>query len=267
MKHLTIFILFTLPLLSATAQEKKKRPIGYSDTPQQPHSKWKVHDIDRPRPKVVEPGKTAAHPPADAIVLFDGTDLEAWAGTKDPEPKWKIENGYVEVTPTGDIKTKQAFGDMQLHIEWASPSPPQDDSQHRGNSGIFIMDRYEVQVLDCFNNKTYADGQAGGVYGQYPPLVNACRRPGEWQTYDIIFKAPRFKDGEVAQPAYITVVHNGVVTLNNARILGGTTHKKIAPYKEHPPKAPIRLQDHKDKQKVRYRNIWVRELGLHDGQE
>jgi biopolymer transport protein ExbD len=207
---------------------------------------------------VVTPGKANHEPPADAVVLFDGTNLDSFIGKEGKKPAWKVEDGYMEMTPTGDLWTKQEFGDMQLHIEWASPSPPQSNSQHRGNSGIFLMNRYEIQVLDCYNNKTYADGHAGGIYGQYPPLVNASRKPGEWQTYDIIFTAPRFKAGEVETPAYVTVIHNGVVVQNHSALLGETTHKKVGQYKEHPAKGAIRLQDHNDKQPVRYRNIWVR---------
>ena len=257
------------------AEDEKPQPVGYSDTPKLPHADWKVHDIDRPRPKVVTPGKTNSNAPADAIVLFDGTDLSKWHGEKETindegkkrrtkdknEPaKWKVVDGYMQVTPTGNIYTKESFGDCQLHIEWRSPVPTQSSSQKRGNSGIFIMDRYEIQVLDCFENKTYADGQAGGIYGQYPPLVNASRKPGEWQTYDIIFKAPRFtKDGKLESPATVTVIHNGVVVQNHSAIIGATTHKAVAKYTPHG-KAPIRLQDHNDEQEVRYRNIWIRPL-------
>ena len=222
------------------AQEEKPEPEGYRDTPKLPHADYKVHDIDRPRPKVVAPGKTPADPPADAIVLFDGTDLSKWHGEKetvddkgkkkrvadkDEPAKWKVTDGYVQVTPTGNIYTKEAFGDCQLHIEWRSPTPVQSNSQKRGNSGVFIMDRYEVQVLDCHENKTYADGQAGSIYGQYPPLVNAARKPGEWQTYDIIFKAPRYRDGKMKNPARVTVLHNGVLVQNNTKILGPSVHK------------------------------------------
>ena len=246
--------------LSPLTGAEKVHPTGYTDTPKLPHSDYKVHDDDRPRPKVVTPGKASHEPPEDAVVLFDGKNLDSFIGKEGKKPAWKVEDGYMEMTPTGDLWTKQEFGDMQLHIEWASPSPPQSNSQHRGNSGIFLMNRYEIQVLDCYNNKTYADGHAGGIYGQYPPLVNASRKPGEWQTYDIIFTAPRFKAGKVETPAYVTVIHNGVVVQNHSAVLGETTHKKVAQYKEHPAKGPIRLQDHNDKQPVRYRNIWVRSI-------
>ena len=277
MKTLTLTFLGAdaLSLPVANAEEGKKEPTGYSDTPKLPHVDWKVHDIDRPRPEIVTPGKTAAQPPSDAIVLFDGTDLSKWHGEKETvnekgkkrrtkdtneSAKWKVQDGYFQVTSTGNIYTNESFGDCQLHIEWRAPSPVQSNSQKRGNSGIFLMNRYEIQVLDCFENLTYADGQAGGVYGQYPPLVNASRKPGEWQTYDIIFRAPRFKDGKLVSPATVTIIHNGVLVQNNTELLGGTTHKRVAKYASHPDKAPIRLQDHNDNQEVRYRNIWIRPL-------
>ena len=260
----------------AQAEDEKVHPIGYDDTPTLPDSKWKVHDIDRPHPVVVTPGKTASDAPSDAIILFDGKDLSQWYGEKeiasddgkkkrrvadkDTAARWKVADGHMEVTPTGNIYTKESFGDCQLHIEWQSPAEPKSNSQHRGNSGIFLMNRYEVQVLDCHNNPTYADGHAGAVYGQNPPLVNATRKPGEWQTYDIIFRAPRFKDGKLESPATVTVLLNGVLVQHGFEILGGTTHRKVATYSAHAAKAPIRLQDHNDDQAVRYRNIWIRPL-------
>lgn len=261
--------------MTISSAEEKVYPVGYSDTPRLPNSEWKVHDIDRPRPEVVTPGKTAADAPSDAIVLFDGTSLASWYGekeTKDAEGKtrrtpdkesparWKVENGYVEMTPTGNIYTREEFGDCQLHVEWRSPAEPQSNSQHRGNSGIFLMDRYEIQVLDCYENKTYADGQAGASYGQNPPLVNATRKPGEWQSYDIIFRAPRFKDGKLVSPATVTILLNGVLVQNHFELLGATTHRKVAKYSPHPDKGRLRLQDHNDNQPVRFRNIWIRPL-------
>ncbi len=243
----------------AAEAAEKVYPTGYTDTPKLPHAPWRVHDDERPRPVVVTPGATNDAPPADAIVLFNGKNLDAWTGDKDKPAQWKVENGYLEVTNTGNIYTKQPFGSMQLHIEWMSPTPPRSNSQHRGNSGIFIADRYEIQVLDCFDNKTYADGQAGAIYGQYPPLVNAARKPGEWQTYEIVFIAPKFEGEKLVSPAYATVFHNGVLVQHHTELLGGTSHRKVGTYKAHG-KAPIRLQDHNDKQQVRYRNIWVREL-------
>lgn len=208
--------------------------------------------IKWPEPPVVTPGKTNADPPSDAIVLFDGKDLSAWEGGE----KWKVEDG-VATAQGGDIKTKQSFGDCQLHIEWSAPTPPTGSSQGRGNSGVYLMDRYELQVLDSYDNETYFDGQASAIYKQTPPMVNAMRPPGEWNTYDIIWTAPRFKkDGSLKSPAYITVVHNGVLTLNHFAVQGNTPFDSPPKYEKHG-KLPIHLQDHGNP--VRYRNIWIRE--------
>jgi hypothetical protein len=213
-------------------------------------------------PPVVDPGP-AGPPlpaPADAVVLFDGKDLSKWETAKGEPAKWKVENGYAEVTKGGGgIRTRQGFGDCQLHVEWASPEVVAGSSQGRGNSGVFLMDIYEVQVLDCFQNKTYADGMTASLYGQYPPLVNACRKPGEWQTYDIVFHAPRFdKEGNLLRPARFTVFHNGLLVQDNEELTGPTVHKARPPYAAHADKLPISLQDHGNP--VRFRNIWVREL-------
>jgi hypothetical protein len=209
--------------------------------------------IKWPEPPVVTPGKSNADPPSDAVVLFDGKDLSAWEGGE----KWKIENGEA-VVQGGDIKTKQSFGDCQLHIEWSAPVPATGSSQGRGNSGVFLADRYEVQILDSYENQTYFDGQASAIYKQTPPMVNAMRPPGEWNTYDIIFTMPRFKEnGELEKPAYITVVHNGIVTLNHFEIQGHTPFNEPPKYTQHG-EAPIHLQDHGNP--VRFRNIWIREL-------
>jgi len=253
-------LLLALPALQATAQDKAPPPRGYTDTPKLPHVDWKVHDLDRPAPKVVQPGLKPTQPPADATILFDGTDLSNFVGPKGGKPGWKVEDGYVEVIKGGDIYTKESFGSCQLHVEWRSPIPVQSSSQKRGNSGIFLMGMYEVQVLDCFENPTYADGMAGSIYGQYPPLVNAVQKPGDWNTYDIIFNAPTFKDGKVVKKATATVLLNGVLVQNNVELLGQTRHKKVATYKPHADKAPIKFQDHKDDQAVRFRNIWIRSL-------
>ena len=212
-------------------------------------------------PTVVTPGQTNSNPPSDAIVLFDGKDMLKWRSLKDGgEAKWQVKDGYVQVVPgTGDIATKQEFGDCQLHIEWATPAEVKGEGQGRGNSGIFLMERYEVQVLDSYQNKTYYHGQAGAIYKQYAPLVNASRKPGEWQTYDIIFKAPKFDEqGKVTERARITVLHNGVLIQNNVEIYGNTYHDRPALYTAHGPKASLKLQDHGDL--VRYRNIWIRQL-------
>jgi len=236
--------------------------LGYSDTPILPDSGYHVHDGERPQPRLVGPGmpgteEQAGRAPSDAMVLFDGTDLSQWRG-KDGAAGWKVENGYVEVMPgTGDITSVPAFGDIQLHLEWAAPSVVKGESQGRGNSGVFLMGRYEIQVLDCYNNPTYADGTTGAIYGQYPPLVNACRMPGAWQTYDILWTAPRFEGDRLVTPAYVTVLHNGVVLHNHRALLGATGHRNTPPYTPHGD-GPIRLQDHGDL--VRFRNIWVRPL-------
>jgi len=212
-------------------------------------------------PPIVTPGKTDQEPPSDAIILFDGKDLSKWKNTKDGgDAKWSIQNGFAQVVPrTGDIVTKDQFGDCQLHIEWATPSEVKGEGQERGNSGVFLMERYEVQVLDSYDNKTYYHGQAGAIYKQYAPLVNASRKPGEWQSYDIIFKAPRFDEqGKVIDRARITVLHNGVLIQNNVEIYGNTYHDRPALYIAHGPKASLKLQDHGDP--IRYRNIWIRPL-------
>ncbi len=235
---------------------------GYTDTPKLPNG-WRVHDAMRPRPVAVDPGPAPAAPspvPADAIVLFDGTNLDQWTG-RDDKAQWRIADGFAEVNRTGDIQTRGEFGDCQLHVEWAAPSPVKGESQGRGNSGVFFFGRYEVQILDSYQNATYADGQAASLYGQQPPLVNACRKPGEWQTYDIVFKAPRFTDdGKVQEPARVTVFHNGVLVQHDVAYLGQTAHRSLPRYEAHAQKGPIRLQDHGDP--VRFRNIWLRPLDL-----
>ena len=205
-----------------------------------------------PEPEVVDPG-TSVKAPSDAIVLFDGTDLSSF---KDGD-KWVVKDGYAEVAKTS-ITTKQAFGDCQLHIEFASPEEVKGKGQGRGNSGIYLMGKYEVQVLDSFNSKTYPDGQCGAIYKQQPPTVNACKGPGEWQTYDIIFTAPRFnEDGSVKSKAYVTVLHNGVLIHNHFEFQGGTFWNEPASYSKHPEKLPLKLQNHRNP--VRFRNIWIRE--------
>jgi 3-keto-disaccharide hydrolase len=212
-------------------------------------------------PPVITPGRTNSDPPSDAIVLFDGKDLSGWRSLKDGGgAKWQVKDGYMEVVPkTGDIATKEEFGDCQLHIEWASPAEVKGEDQERGNSGVFLMGRYEVQVLDSYNNKTYYHGQAGSIYKQHAPLVNACRKPGEWQAYDIIFKAPKFDEqGKVIERARITVLHNGVLIQNNVEIYGNTWHDRPPLYIAHGLKASLKLQDHGDL--VRYRNVWIRQL-------
>jgi hypothetical protein len=211
-------------------------------------------------PRIVTPGKTSADPPSDAVVLFDGKSLASWRSSDGSPAKWQIRDGYVEVTAgTGDILTAEPFGDCQLHIEWATPSVVKGEGQERGNSGVFLMDHYEIQVLDSYDNKTYFHGQAGSVYKQYAPLVNASRPPGQWQSYDIIFTAPRFDEqGKPVERARVTVLHNGALIQNNVEIFGNTYNDRPAVYTAHASLLPLRLQDHGNP--VRYRNIWIRRL-------
>jgi len=212
-----------------------------------------------PVPPVVTPGNGTA-PPSDAIVLFDGSDMDQWEKPDGVPVGWKLEDGAMTVVKgTGSIQTKQAFGDIQLHIEWRSPSEIEGEGQGRGNSGIYFQGRYEVQILDCYDNTTYVNGQTGSVYKQHIPLANACRPPGEWQIYEIIFVAPRFnEDGSLFSQATVTVLHNGVLVQNHVNIQGNTEHIGLPAYKTHPLKQPILLQDHSNP--VSFRNIWVREL-------
>ncbi len=259
-----------LAAASIVADDSKQYPTGYTDTPFLPGDRWRVHDDARPRPRIVEPGTAstpdkAGAPPSDAIVLFDGTDLSQWVqrgrGGKILDPVWKVENGYMELVPkTGSHRTKEAFGDVQLHIEWATPSAPNGSSQARGNSGVLLMELYEIQILDSYDNISYADGQAGSIYGQYPPLVNASRKPGAWQSYDIVFKAPRFNEGKLEKPAYVTVFHNGILLHHRKEMMGPMRHKKPSEYSPHAAELPLLLQSHGNP--VRYRNIWARRLDL-----
>jgi hypothetical protein len=242
--------------------------IGYQDTPIIPGTKWHVHDGTRPQPRVVEPtnlGEIApVAPPSDAIALFDGRSLSEWESVKTGGPAgWKLEGGYMEVVAkTGNIRTKRKFGDIQLHVEWAAPAKVESESQGRGNSGVFLMGLYEIQVLDCHQNLTYPDGTTGAMYGQYPPLVNACCPPGKWHVYDVIWEAPRFAGAKLERPAFITVLHNGVVIHHHAELQGPTQHKILATREPHDATGPIILQDHGNP--VRFRNIWVREMRGYD---
>jgi hypothetical protein len=251
----------------ARKEAPKAHPTGYTDTPFLPGGKWRVHDDNRPRPEVVTPGKTAADPPSDAIVLFDGESLDEWVMEKDGVPAdWIVKDGYLQVPPKGEgvgdyIRTKREFGDVQLHVEFATPEKVEGNSQGRGNSGVFLLGGYEIQVLDSYDNKTYADGQASALYGYKPPLVNASRKPGEWQTYDIIFEAPKWDaEGNLLQRSHVTVLHNGVLTHHYQDSLGPSGHKKVANYNQVQEKGPIKLQNHSNP--TRFRNIWVRELNL-----
>ena len=240
---------------------------AFAQAPPDPEG-WAQHDEKRPQPAVVDPGtgvppEAPGQPPSDAIVLFDGRDLSAWKSQKGDLPApWKVEGGHFEVVKgTGGIETRQSFGDVQLHIEWRTPSPAVGHGQDRGNSGVFFGGgRYEVQVLDSYGNQTYPDGQAGALYGEFPPLVNACRPPGQWQAYDIVYEAPRFDaKGQVTKRARVTVFQNGVLVQHAMEFIGPATNKVRTPYSAHPVKLPIGLQDHNHP--VRFRNVWVRELG------
>ena len=255
------------------AQAPKPGDLGFTDTPMLPGLPWHVHDPARPHPKVVAPGTVPGAPPSDAIVLFDGKDLSKWCQDgkgadkgKLVDAKWRVRDGYFEVAPdTGDLRTRDSFGDIQLHVEWSEPPDISDNSQRRGNSGVFPMSLYEIQVLDAYNNPTYADGQAGAIYGQWPPLVNPARKPGEWQTYDIIFEAPKFEGGKLVKPAYQTVIFNGVLVHIHKELMGPMIYRNVAHYTPHPAELPLSLQDHHNP--VRYRNIWVRRLAGYDQPE
>lgn len=222
--------------------------------------RWKVHDPDRPKPRVVTPGAQTGQPPSDAVVLFDGRSLDEWTSRDGSPAKWVVRDGYMQTVPgAGAVVSKRVFGDVQLHAEWSTPSPAVGEGQDRGNSGIYFMDHYEVQVLDSYQNQTYADGQAASLYGQHPPLVNASRPPGEWQSYDIVFRRPRFgANGAVVSPARMTVFHNGVLVQDNAELWGPTNWLVTDPYVRHADALPFVLQDHDHP--VRYRNFWVRPL-------
>ncbi len=233
------------------------KAVGYKDTPILPWTKYHKHDPDRPLPPKVSPGKPSCPgqvgtAPSDAVVLFDGDDLSQWESSQ-----WRIEGGDLVVTE-GDLVSKASFGDCQLHLEWQAPDPPRGPQMNRGNSGVFFMQRYEVQICDSYTETIYPDGSAAAIYGETPPLVNATRPPGKWQTYDIIFTAPRFKDGKLVEPAYVTMFHNGVLVHHNTKIHGPCAWRVIKPYEPHPAKQPLMLQAHGNP--VRYRNIWVRPL-------
>lgn len=232
---------------------------GYDDTPVLAGSGYRVHDKERPQPRIVWPGNHYGEPPGDAVVLFDGSSLAGWESVKGGPAHWKLEHGYMEAEGgAGDIQTALQFGDAQIHVEWAAPADVRGESQGRGNSGVFLMGRYEIQVLDCYDNPTYADGTTAAIYGQYPPLVNACRRPGEFQAYDIIWEAPRFEGERVARPARLTLLFNGVLAHHAQELQGGTRHRALPEYEAHASEGPLRLQDHGNP--VRFRNIWYRPL-------
>jgi hypothetical protein len=241
--------------------------IGFTKLAEIPGTPWRIHDAARPHPRVVTPGAIPGAPPGDAIILFDGKDLSKWARSQNgqlTDATWPVRDGYFETgAGSGSIITREKFGDVQLHVEFATPSPGRGASQDRGNSGVIFMGRYEVQVLDSYENVTYADGQAAAIYGEYPPLVNVARKPGEWQTYDIVFEAPKFNNNLVVAPAYITVFWNGVVVQHRRPVMGSTSATMtVHQYTVHDPELPLTLQDHAHP--VRYRNIWIRRLAAYD---
>ncbi|UCG46311.1 MAG: DUF1080 domain-containing protein [Phycisphaerales bacterium] len=250
------------PKVAPTARVEKpgKQPkIMYVETES---GRWMIHDINRPAPPVVTPGKACGDAPADSIVLFDGSDLSKWADRKGNRAKWVLGDGYMEsVKGSGPVQTKQKFGSCQLHVEFATPEKVTGRGQGRGNSGVFLQGQYEVQVLDSYKNKTYPDGQCAALYGRAVPLVNASGKPGQWQSYDIIYHRPTFKDGKVDRKATFTVLHNGVLVQDHVILEGGTGWQgphAISQYELHGDKGPIMLQDHGNP--VQYRNIWIREL-------
>ena len=239
---------------------------GFTDTPMQPNGKWHVHDPNRPKPPVVTPGEHFSHQapaPSDAVILFDGTDFSQWTGRND-KVDWKLENGYMETTRSGRIRTRDSFGDFQLHLEFATPEKVEGKGQGRGNNGVNIFGRYEIQILDSYQNETYADGMVAAMYGQQPPLKNASKPPGQWQTYDIVFEGPRWDaEGKLIKRAHITVMHNGIVVHHRKDFYGNTPYRAVGDYsRPHPPKGTIELYEHGNP--VRFRNIWIRHLGDYD---
>jgi Domain of Unknown Function (DUF1080) len=261
MRTNSILIFLLLAAIHSAAQDKRGDP--------------KLTEIWSPVPNVVTPGKTSADPPSDAIILFNGKSTSAWQSKKGKPFNWKIEDSSITVVPFAEdteysaeekqkntvqgIQTKQGFGDCQLHIEWKTPAVIKGEGQGRGNSGVFLMGRYELQVLDSYNNTTYSNGQAGSIYKQHMPMVNVSRPPGEWQTFDILFTAPQFyQDSTLKSPARMTVFQNGVLVQNNVELWGAMQFIGIPKYEKHGAKEPLLLQDHRNP--VSYRNIWIREL-------
>lgn len=255
---LVLAVLIAGPLLPA-APSRAADGLGYDDTPFLPQSQWRVHDRKRPQPTMVEPGKEPGGPPADAVILFDGKDLSQW---ESGDPKG-IEQGVINIKKTGELRTKQRFGDCQLHIEWASPAKDDGGPMNWGNSGVLFLKKYELQIIESHDHRIYADGIAGAVYGQAPPLVNPSRKPGQWQTFDIVFTAPKFDGGKLVKPAYFTAFWNGVLVQYHKASLGPIRHRSVATYTgEKDSTGPLALQQHGSA--VRFRNIWIRPLKLED---
>ncbi len=266
--------IFAAALLSQQQPNPPVNPdLGFTDTPMEPGGKWHVHDPYRPHPQVVTPGTQPGAPSSDAIILFDGKDLSKWghAGRganagQITDAQWPVHDGIFEVNPrSGDLITREKFGDIQLHVEWSEPADIQGTSQGRGNSGVLLMRRYEIQVLDPYNNATYADGGAGAMYGQWPPLVNPGRKPGEWQVYDIVWRAPKFDGNTLVKPAYFTVFFNGVLVHDHQESMGPMVYRQLAHYTPHDAEDSIMLQAHNNR--VLYRNIWARRLKDYDQPE
>ena len=277
---LMLGLLLSSPLLLAQSTNPAimASPKPMAPPAMEPAGKWFVHDDKRPQPKIITPGKTfsqGAPAPSDAEVLFDGKGLAKWENEKGGDATWKTNADYVETIPSGKtmgggIRTRGKWEDFQLHVEWSAPNPPAGNGQSRGNSGILINNMYEIQVLDSYNVPTYADGQSAAVYGQSPPLVNSCKPPAEWQTYDILFESPRWNEkGELIKKAAVTVLHNGVVVQNHYELVGCTDgiNPSVVPYRSaskysapHDPKVFIQLQDHNNP--VCFRNIWIRPMHL-----
>ncbi|MEN6323234.1 MAG: DUF1080 domain-containing protein [Proteiniphilum sp.] len=258
MKFYFLFIPFSLLFSLPSAAQEKKSP---EQVPMQPP----MTETWQPKPPVVTPGKSpekVVSAPSDAIILFDGTDLSQWSNAKGKPAAWTVHDGVFTVKKgTGHIETKRVFNDFQLHLEWSNPEGITGKGQARGNSGVFLQGMYEIQILDSYQNETYVNGQTGSVYKQTPPLVNAMNKPGEWNTFDIIYTAPTFKkDGTYRTPPRITLLQNGILLQNNTVILGTTENKGLPQVKEHGA-GPIRLQDHGDPSApISFRNIWIREL-------
>lgn len=271
MRTVLLFVVCLLVILSGSAtqqaSEKAEKKAEVRQYVQTDTGRWLIHDVNRPAPLVIAPGRASTpdesgKAPDDAIVLFDGKDLSQWTDTKGNPSKWIVKDGYMEcVKDSGYIQSKRKFGSCQLHVEFATPAVVKGNGQERGNSGVFLMATYEVQVLDSYNNKTYPDGQCAALYGRAVPLVNACRGPGQWQSYDIIFHRAIFKGKQVVRKPTFTVFQNGVLVQDHVELQGGTGWRgphAISDFEPHEDKLPITLQDHGNP--VRYRNIWIREL-------
>jgi hypothetical protein len=258
--YVVLAIMAAAPLLRAQDLVNAKDGsgvFGYKDTPKLPWCDYLVHDPDRPAPKRIDPGPAGPPWPApsDAIVLFDGKDLSKW---QEPEKYCRLVDGCLEALGDGSFATKQSFGSCQIHLEWVAPAGFQGPWYNQGNNGILLMGRFEIQVFDSYNVKIYPDGEAGAVYGQTPPLVNPCRKPGQWQTYDIFFTAPKFQGDKLLQPARVTMLFNGVLVHLNQEIYGDTGHRILPEYKEKTSTGPLALGNHDCP--VRFRNIWLRPL-------